>query len=168
MALDKISSFNKVIHKYNVLVYGGVMFTGGGVSVYSQCEPGWRPYQGRCYYFSVEPKSWNQAHASCLTLGGDLMSIQTYQEREFVSGILATGDVWTGLHDPLQVGFYTWSDGHMTSFTHWEPGQPNNHDGFREDCVEISANGTLSWWNDLNCDQNYRHCNQKMFYCKIN
>ena len=49
----------------------------------------------------------------------------------------ATGDVWTGLHDPLQVGFYTWSDGHMTSFTHWEPGQPNNHDGFREDCVEM-------------------------------
>ena len=49
----------------------------------------------------------------------------------------ASDNVWTGLHDPQQMGFYTWSDGHMTSFTHWAPGEPNNHQGFKEDCVEM-------------------------------
>ena len=48
---------------------------------------------------------------------------------------------------------YTWTDGSPLSHTNWGPGEPNNHDG-RENCVEMmsSPNGTVSWWNDLNCD----------------
>uniref|UniRef100_A0A8C5CSB8 C-type lectin domain-containing protein n=1 Tax=Gadus morhua TaxID=8049 RepID=A0A8C5CSB8_GADMO len=127
------------------------MFTGGGVSVYSQCEPGWRPYQGRCYYFSVEPKSWNQAHASCLTLGGDLMSIQTYQERvretlpEPLGENHPTGTaMWMGGHDSIVEGGWGWSDGSPFRYIHWSSGTTLlTHAGY-------TANGTLSWWNDLN------------------
>lgn len=34
-------------------------------------------------------------------------------------------------------GFFLWSDQHWVSFTYWAPGEPNNHAGFKEDCVEI-------------------------------
>lgn len=49
----------------------------------------------------------------------------------------ATSDVWTGLNDLVVPGMFTWSDTHMVTFTYWAPGEPNNHDGFNEDCVEM-------------------------------
>lgn len=53
--------------------------------------------------------------------------------------MVSTADVniWTGLNDLGMQGFFTWSDGHWVSFTYWAPGEPNNHAGFKEDCVEI-------------------------------
>ena len=49
----------------------------------------------------------------------------------------ATSDVWTGLTDLAFSGWFSWSDEHMVTFTYWAPGEPNNHDGFSEDCVEM-------------------------------
>lgn len=48
-----------------------------------------------------------------------------------------TSDVWTGLNDLVVSGMFTWSDEHIVTFTYWAPGEPNNHDGFSEDCVEM-------------------------------
>lgn len=45
--------------------------------------------------------------------------------------------MWTGLNDLFVPGMFTWSDEHMVTFTYWAPGEPNNHDGFSEDCVEM-------------------------------
>lgn len=49
----------------------------------------------------------------------------------------ATSDVWTGLTDLIVPGMFAWSDGHMVTFTYWSPGEPDNHEGFNEDCVEM-------------------------------
>lgn len=49
----------------------------------------------------------------------------------------ATSNVWTGLNDLIVPGMYVWADEHMVRFTHWAPGQPNNHDGFNQDCVAM-------------------------------
>lgn len=46
-------------------------------------------------------------------------------------------NLWTGLNDLGMQGFFTWSDHHWVSFTYWAAGEPNNHAGFKEDCVEI-------------------------------
>lgn len=48
-----------------------------------------------------------------------------------------TSDVWTGLNDLFVHGMFSWSDEHIVTFTYWAPGEPNNHDGFSEDCVEM-------------------------------
>lgn len=45
--------------------------------------------------------------------------------------------MWTGLNDLVIPGWYTWSDEHMTTFTYWATGAPNNHEGFSEDCVKM-------------------------------
>ncbi|MEQ2193685.1 hypothetical protein XENOCAPTIV_009658 [Xenoophorus captivus] len=69
-----------------------------------------------------QKKSWEAAYEDCISRGANLVS-------------------------------YSWSDGTPLSHTNWGHGEPNNHED-REDCVEMvsSTNGTISWWNDLNCD----------------
>ncbi|KAG7266657.1 hypothetical protein CRUP_028374, partial [Coryphaenoides rupestris] len=56
---------------------------------------------------------------------------------------------WNGAHADCHM----WSDLTPLGHTNWGPGEPNNHEG-RENCVEMvsNANGSVSWWNDLNCD----------------
>lgn len=55
----------------------------------------------------------------------------------YLSGRTATSDVWIGLNDLGFSGLFSWSDHHEVTFTYWAPGEPNNHLGFDEDCVEL-------------------------------
>lgn len=55
----------------------------------------------------------------------------------FLSRRTATNDVWIGLNDLGFSGLFSWSDHHEVTFTYWAPGEPNNHLGFNEDCVEL-------------------------------
>ena len=55
----------------------------------------------------------------------------------FFLSFTETSDVWTGMNDLDFPGLFTWSDGHMVTFTYWAPGEPNNHAGYNEDCVEM-------------------------------
>lgn len=42
------------------------------------------------------------------------------------------------MNDLAVPGFFTWSNGHMVTFTYWDLGEPTNHDGYNEDCVKMS------------------------------
>uniref|UniRef100_A0A665UEP5 C-type lectin domain-containing protein n=1 Tax=Echeneis naucrates TaxID=173247 RepID=A0A665UEP5_ECHNA len=98
-------------------------------------------------------KSWGKANEDCVARGANLVSIHSQEEEEFLSTYTKGSSKWIGLkHNPTEGG-YSWSDGTPLSHTNWGSGEPNNHDN-REECVEMvsSTNGTISWWNDLNCD----------------
>ncbi|XP_076014518.1 uncharacterized protein LOC143007034 [Genypterus blacodes] len=124
------------------------------------CTDGWTalPYFRNCYRLFhnmawSQRKSWGAAHEDCLARGANLVSIHNHVEEEFITNYTRNARKWIGLkHNPAEGG-YSWSDGTPVSYTNWGPGEPNNHDN-REDCVEMmsNANGTHSWWNDLNCD----------------
>uniref|UniRef100_A0A667X7Y7 C-type lectin domain-containing protein n=1 Tax=Myripristis murdjan TaxID=586833 RepID=A0A667X7Y7_9TELE len=125
-------------------------------SAHGECAQGWRPYEGRCYYFSTDTKTWSEAHAYCLSQrGGDLVSITSPEEEQYVTGRLDPShfDLWIGLSTLVRVRRYSWSDDTPLLHTNWGPGEPNNFDD-REECVEMVSNnnGNYSWWNDLNCD----------------
>lgn len=49
------------------------------------CEPSWQPFQSSCYRLVGEKKSWQEAKKTCLRSGGDLVSIHTLSELEFVT-----------------------------------------------------------------------------------
>uniref|UniRef100_A0A8C6S6N5 C-type lectin domain-containing protein n=1 Tax=Neogobius melanostomus TaxID=47308 RepID=A0A8C6S6N5_9GOBI len=108
----------------------------------------WYEFGDFCYKPSMDKKTWHDAQKACRTVGAELVSILSITEPLTKH----TSDVWTGLND-LEFTGYSWSDGTPLSHTNWGHGEPNNHEG-REDCVEMvsSTNGTISWWNDLNCD----------------
>lgn len=50
-------------------------------SAHGQCQPGWREYENKCYFFSTDTKSWMEANAFCLEQNSNLMSIQDIHER---------------------------------------------------------------------------------------
>lgn len=65
------------------------------------------------------------------------MQIKAAQSKPDPFCSTASSDVWIGLNDLTVPGLFMWSDEHMVTFTYWAPGEPNNHDGFSEDCVEM-------------------------------
>ena len=64
---------------------------------------------------------------------------------------------WIGFNNLEKTG-YQWSDGLPTTFTNWNPGQPDNYNNV-EDCAEIRSN---SLWNDANC-----YNGRRGWMCKI-
>ncbi|GLD55459.1 macrophage mannose receptor 1 [Lates japonicus] len=101
--------------------------------------PDWYEFGEFCYKPFGDRKTWSDARDTCRGLGAELVSILSMTEQSWLESYLymATSDVWTGLNDLFVPGMFTWSDEHMVTFTYWAPGEPNNHDGFSEDCVEM-------------------------------
>ncbi|KAM5307383.1 C-type mannose receptor 2 isoform 2-T2 [Glossophaga mutica] len=118
-----------------------------------ECEPSWQPFQGHCYRLQAEKRSWQESKKACLRGGGDLLSIHSMDELEFITKQIKqeVEELWIGLNDlKLQMNF-EWSDGSIVSFTHWHPFEPNNFRDSLEDCVTIW--GPEGRWNDSPCNQ---------------
>ncbi|XP_047425524.1 macrophage mannose receptor 1 [Mugil cephalus] len=113
----------------------------------------WYEFGDFCYKPFQNKKTWHDAQNTCKDLGANLASILSVQEQSWVESYLymATDNVWTGLNDLLIPGWFTWSDEHLATFTYWAPGQPNNHEGFSENCVEMSYQSGR--WNDQSCSE---------------
>ncbi|KAM8872531.1 uncharacterized protein ACB058_004460 isoform 1-T1 [Synchiropus picturatus] len=115
--------------------------------------PDWYEFGEYCYKPFEDKKTWHDAQKSCRAVGAELVSIRSVTEQNWLESYLylATSDVWTGLNDLAHSGMFIWSDEHIVTFTYWAPGEPNNHDGFKEDCVEmLHQNGR---WNDVSCTE---------------
>ncbi|XP_014906843.1 macrophage mannose receptor 1 [Poecilia latipinna] len=113
--------------------------------------PDWYEFGDFCYKPFGDKKTWHSARSVCRSLGAELVSIHSMKEQSWVESYLymATSDVWTGLNDLAVAGMFMWSNEHIVTFTYWAPGEPNNHDGFTEDCVEMSHQ--TGRWNDVSC-----------------
>ncbi|KAM6975835.1 uncharacterized protein LKV04_015092 [Tautogolabrus adspersus] len=115
--------------------------------------PDWYEFGEFCYKPFDDKKTWSDAQSTCRSMGAELVSIRSMTEQSWLESYLylATSDVWTGLNDLVIPGMFTWSDEHMVTFTYWAPGEPNNHDGFTEDCVEMLYQ--TGRWNDVSCTE---------------
>uniref|UniRef100_A0A8C9YYS3 C-type lectin domain-containing protein n=1 Tax=Sander lucioperca TaxID=283035 RepID=A0A8C9YYS3_SANLU len=110
--------------------------------------PDWYEFGDFCYKPFEDKKTWHGAQHTCRAIGAQLVSILSMKEQSWLE---TTSDVWTGLNDLVVTGMFTWSDDHMVTFTYWAPGEPNNHDGFSEDCVEMLHQ--TGRWNDVSCTE---------------
>ncbi|XP_038845355.1 macrophage mannose receptor 1 [Salvelinus namaycush] len=115
--------------------------------------PDWYEFGDFCYKPYGDKKTWHAARGECRKLGADLVSIQSMTEQSWLESYLymATNDVWIGLNDVGFSGLFSWSDNHWVTFTYWAPGEPNNHQGFNEDCVEMFYQ--TGRWNDVPCTE---------------
>ena len=62
---------------------------------------------------------------------------------------------------------WEWIDQSAWTYFNWNPGEPNNHEGGEEDCLEVYTNGK---WNDDVCDKELPSLCQKPAkteYCEI-
>uniref|UniRef100_A0A8C5WA99 Mannose receptor C-type 2 n=1 Tax=Leptobrachium leishanense TaxID=445787 RepID=A0A8C5WA99_9ANUR len=118
-----------------------------------ECGTGWQNYGTNCYRLNSEKKSWQEAKKACLRLEGNLVSILTLLELEYVTKQIKQDveELWIGLNDLKQQMNFEWSDTSAVTFTFWHPFEPNNFRDSKEDCVTIW--GPEGKWNDSPCNQ---------------
>uniref|UniRef100_A0A8C9XKG9 Galactose-specific lectin nattectin-like n=1 Tax=Sander lucioperca TaxID=283035 RepID=A0A8C9XKG9_SANLU len=139
----------------------------GLLTAYGQacCPPGWRKFGSRCFAFYIQTKTWIDAETFCQTAGGNLASIHSDAEHQFIKAFIqqvagTPRPSWIGGSDAVKEGTWLWTDGSKFNYKTWNVGEPNNCCG-GEDCL------TMNWpsgnnWNDWACT------NQASFVCSKN
>ncbi|XP_064594480.1 macrophage mannose receptor 1-like isoform X2 [Liolophura sinensis] len=117
------------------------------------CPHGWLSFNNQCYQINKGTKTWSQALTACRGAGGDLTSITTLGEQDFLYSQARSvpGPLWIGFSARRSPRYYQWSDGRRATYTHWSRDEPNNsHDG-SENCVTFNALGA-GYWSDTVCN----------------
>ncbi|KFO21624.1 Macrophage mannose receptor 1 [Fukomys damarensis] len=121
----------------------------------SSCPNQWWPYAGQCYKIHREAKRIQRdALTACRKEGGDLASIHTVEEFDFIFSQLGyepSDELWIGLNDMKVQMFFEWSDGTPVTFTKWLRGEPSHENNRQEDCVVMK--GKDGFWADRACEQ---------------
>ena len=96
------------------------------------------------------PINWLDAQSSCAIWGGDLTSITTERENNYLNTLITSsvGNCWIGLNDRDVEGTYTWIDDTTVSYTNWTS-LPKNV--ATNDCVRINNAGD-GMWEFVSCD----------------
>ncbi len=125
------------------------------------------------YYLAVHTPAgvtWSQARTQALALGGDLATITSQAENNFVFSLISAGQFWRTANNPPRLlgpwlgGFqpatapeptpaanWNWVTGEAWTSPNWSPGEPNNWNGVQEDHLHfftIQAS-PAPFWNDL-------------------
>ncbi|KAI9548647.1 hypothetical protein NQZ68_007515 [Dissostichus eleginoides] len=119
----------------------------------NSCPLFWSIFNGRCYKYISTRLTWADAELHCVSQGGNLVSLNSQGEENFVKTLIknfdpAEGYTWIGLSDVHKEGRWMWSDGSAVNFVSWTSGEPNNRRN--EDCVNINS-GSDHKWNDKTC-----------------
>ena len=100
-------------------------------------------------YLLTGAATWEQAQAQALALalGGNLVTINSAAERDYlVSTFGGSESLWTGLTDKVKEGEFKWISGESSNYTSWLLGEPNNLGN--EDYVGMNFGGP-GLWNDF-------------------
>ncbi|XP_058954406.2 CD209 antigen-like protein D [Pocillopora verrucosa] len=102
-------------------------------------------FKNSSYIFSKSGRKWYQNRHVCYKQGGDLVSIETQEEWQFISheiqkrGTSNTSAWHIGLRKRDGDWTWTWSSGENLSISKWRDSQPDGNDS----CAEMSKNGGL-------------------------
>lgn len=100
-----------------IFVFLALFITAANPTTQCDLANGWSQFNSNCY--KLEPdlwKSWAAARYDCVTEGGDLVSITSPEEEQYVTGRLDSShfDLWIGLSTLVRqpVHPYMSHDGH--------------------------------------------------------
>ncbi|XP_061522750.1 collectin-12-like isoform X2 [Phycodurus eques] len=126
------------------------------------CPPEWLHYRDKCYLFSKDPHSFDDAKAACELNSASLLIIHDMEEQKWLqTQTTGKGYFWMGLTDRAEENVWRWLDGSRPAFTKWKPGQPDNwghgHES-GENCAGLIHEGL---WNDFFCEDLISYICQK-------
>eukprot|EP00117_Sycon_ciliatum_P034497 scpid64376/ scgid26319/ Low affinity immunoglobulin epsilon Fc receptor; Fc-epsilon-RII; Lymphocyte IgE receptor len=112
-------------------------------------------FQGSHYNISTEETFWFLARIHCSNIGGDLVSIGSEEEQNFLDVTFAD-NAWIGLNDLSEEGTFVWTDGTESSYKNWAGGEPRmGRSGDSRDCVMWHARDHD--WENENCFTRQEH-----------
>nr|5LGK_E Chain E, Low affinity immunoglobulin epsilon Fc receptor [Homo sapiens]5LGK_F Chain F, Low affinity immunoglobulin epsilon Fc receptor [Homo sapiens] len=109
----------------------------------------WINFQRKCYYFGKGTKQWVHARYACDDMEGQLVSIHSPEEQDFLTKHASHTGSWIGLRNLDLKGEFIWVDGSHVDYSNWAPGEPTSRSQ-GEDCVMMRGSGR---WNDAFCDR---------------
>ncbi|XP_030018046.1 type-2 ice-structuring protein-like [Sphaeramia orbicularis] len=119
------------------------------------CRLGWKYFDHHCFHYVAEEMSWADAEKNCQKHKGNLASVHSEAELQFIHSLqpaAAAGvGMWIGGSDCYKEGSWMWSDGSVFQFTYWCPAEPNNLNG-TQNCLETGVT-SCNCWNDVACNQ---------------
>ena len=117
---------------------------------------------GHLYELTPARGTWTAEEAVAEAMGGQLVSINSQAEQNFVDstflvGSTATVPLWIGLTDIPSAGsanYSTWTTGEPVTYTNFNPGEPNNQNGDEHYIAmnwhySFGASSTMGTWDDL-------------------
>ncbi|XP_031558662.1 C-type lectin domain family 4 member E-like [Actinia tenebrosa] len=117
-----------------------------------------------CYSFHHITKGWEDSNKICQDNGGNLVSMETEEEYQFINKTIQSLDVgynewYIGLRR-ISTNYWRWISGHdMTIIDKWLPGEPagSGH------CVKMIKH-YKGWglFDDVTCNKQHRY----MFICE--
>ncbi|XP_058850008.1 asialoglycoprotein receptor 1-like [Acipenser ruthenus] len=131
------------------------------------CPVNWVESNGKCYYFSTDKMDWHSSRASCVSMGADLVIIESEEEQRFLLENIKrehplehskSDDYWIGLTDAVTEGVWLWVDGTPLNdkAKFWYGNEPDDWkggvDSSGEDCAHLAYWGDpLKDWLDGSC-----------------
>ncbi|XP_056869259.1 collectin-12-like [Takifugu flavidus] len=127
------------------------------------CPLEWLNHRDKCYFFSKDLHSFDDAKTSCELMSASLLIINDKEEQKWLrKQVQGKGYFWMGLTDKDEESVWRWLDGTQPAFTMWKPGQPDNwnhgHDISGEDCAGLIHEAL---WNDFFCEDLISYICQK-------
>ena len=108
-------------------------------------------YNGNTYRLTSTRLTWEQAQAEAQSLGGNLVTINSQAEQDWLVTTFGRTELWIGLTDNVTEGQFQWASGETFTYRNWFTGQPDNGGPQGEDYVVMNfgANfGAAGKWND--------------------
>lgn len=100
-------------------------------------------YDGSDYVLTSGNLTWDEAQAEAVAIGGNLVSINSADEENFLQSTFGTELFWIGINDVVQEGMFEWVGGDPVTYTNWAPGEPNDFGG--QDYGILNAGSSLQW-----------------------
>ncbi|XP_041103278.1 lactose-binding lectin l-2-like [Polyodon spathula] len=114
-------------------------------------------FNGQCYHYYSVTKTWADAELHCLSLGGNLASVHSDDDNQFIQDLIKSNEkkvslTWLGGSDCFKEGSWVWTDGSKWDYSHWNKNEPNNQGV--ENCLHTNWGGS-GGWNDYSCTAQY-------------
>ncbi|MCH2224021.1 MAG: HYR domain-containing protein, partial [Crocinitomicaceae bacterium] len=118
-------------------------------------------FEGSRYYCSnTSNYTWDQANSAAIAAGGNLVSINSAAENQYVRNSIFADYVWIGLSDQNIEGMFEWSNGDALSYTNWAGNEPNNLGPGGNCCGAadyVALKGSSGYWYDRRACKKYEY-----------
>ena len=112
---------------------------------------------GGSTYYLLDKSTWDDAQATGVELGGNLITINNQAEQVFIDnlwGYFGSSDfaktyLWIGLSDEADEGNFTWASGEDVTYNNFSANEPNGSTNENQVYMWYRTPSNAGTWNDF-------------------